>query len=76
MPCSYVISVCLAHLSLKHEAYFTVFTYVTLEDKSHPRFEEAYRALDSVTMLMKLVNLEYMEQVEGLFLSPVEPKNP
>ncbi|OEL32709.1 Pentatricopeptide repeat-containing protein [Dichanthelium oligosanthes] len=36
-----------------------------VEDKSHPRFEEVYEILDSVTLTMKLVNLENSEEMEG-----------
>lgn len=38
-----------------------------VEDMSHPIFEEIYKTLDSVTMIMKLVNLENMEEVVGCF---------
>uniref|UniRef100_A0ACD5ZJ23 Uncharacterized protein n=1 Tax=Avena sativa TaxID=4498 RepID=A0ACD5ZJ23_AVESA len=34
-------------------------------DKSHPRFEEVYRTLDSITVLMKLARLENMEELES-----------
>lgn len=36
-----------------------------VEDKSHPRFEDVYKTLDSVTMTMKLVDSESLEEVEG-----------
>ncbi|KAL6606545.1 hypothetical protein ACP70R_042198 [Stipagrostis hirtigluma subsp. patula] len=36
-----------------------------VEDKSHPRFEEVYETLDNVTLTMKLVDLENLEEVEG-----------
>ncbi|XP_062233736.1 pentatricopeptide repeat-containing protein At5g08510-like [Phragmites australis] len=35
-----------------------------VEDKSHPRFEEVYKTLDSVTLTMKLANLENPDEVE------------
>jgi hypothetical protein len=38
-----------------------------VEDKSHPRFEEVYRTLDSVTMLMKPVKSENMQELESCF---------
>ena len=36
-----------------------------VEDRSHPRYEEVYETLDSVTLTMKLVNLEISEDIEG-----------
>ncbi|CAL5050560.1 unnamed protein product [Urochloa decumbens] len=33
-----------------------------VEDKSHPRFEEVYETLDSITLIMKLINLENSEE--------------
>uniref|UniRef100_A0A0E0PSU8 Pentatricopeptide repeat-containing protein n=1 Tax=Oryza rufipogon TaxID=4529 RepID=A0A0E0PSU8_ORYRU len=36
-----------------------------VEDKSHPRFEEVYNTLNSVTMTMKLVGLENLEELKG-----------
>ncbi|KAJ1257723.1 hypothetical protein BS78_10G018400 [Paspalum vaginatum] len=36
-----------------------------VEDRSHPRYEEVYETLDSVTLSMKLVNLEISEDIEG-----------
>jgi hypothetical protein len=36
-------------------------------DKSHLRFEELYRTLDSVTMLMKLPRSENMEELDSCF---------
>ncbi|KAL6861442.1 hypothetical protein ACP4OV_017142 [Aristida adscensionis] len=35
-----------------------------VEDKSHPRFEEVYKILDTVTLIMKLVDLENPDEVE------------
>lgn len=36
-----------------------------VEDKSHPIFEEVYNTLNSVTMTMKLVGLENLEELKG-----------
>ncbi|KAG2609063.1 pentatricopeptide repeat-containing protein At5g08510-like [Panicum virgatum] len=36
-----------------------------VEDKSHPRYEEVYETLDSITLTMKLVGLENSEEEEG-----------
>jgi hypothetical protein len=36
-----------------------------VEDKSHPRYEEVYETLDSITLTMKLVDLENSEEEEG-----------
>lgn len=36
-----------------------------VEDKSHRRYKEVYETLDSVTLNMKLVNLEKTVEVEG-----------
>ncbi|GJN01092.1 hypothetical protein PR202_ga18328 [Eleusine coracana subsp. coracana] len=36
-----------------------------VEDKSHPRFEEVYETLDSVTLTMKLADLEYPNEIES-----------
>lgn len=38
-----------------------------VEDKSHPRFEEVYRTIDSVTMIMKLGKLENVEEMDSCF---------
>ncbi|KAK3128228.1 hypothetical protein QOZ80_6BG0458670 [Eleusine coracana subsp. coracana] len=36
-----------------------------VEDKSHPRFKEVYETLDSVTLTMKLADLEYPNEIES-----------